>query len=464
MKMKRLIVSILALLVWFAPVRAGGPRANVLFPEPDIPKLTPYTLSASGASLTPMPSALKPHEGLFEGDFWQSRLTQVGFGLMGAGLVLMTADIQTYSLRGDYLPNFDYRYDDYLQFAPLALTYGLKLCGVESRSSWERMMVSDAISMGLMFATVHATKYIVGRLRPDGSTYNSFPSGHTASAFAAATILHKEYGKSVGPWLSIVGYSLAAVTGVSRMLNDRHWLSDVVVGAGVGILSSTLGYHIADRIYGSRGLLLPDGLNEKVHSRPNPSFLGIGIAHNALIYDCARYERLAKSGVGFNIEGAWFFSPHLGVGGEAKVGRYASLLERGSIEGGRVVEPKPLNSLSLSAGLYYNHPLGRSERLHIMAKTLIGVSHNHYMKNSVVDDYGEEIAAVEFGNREHLTFVSGVSLRWLATNYLGVRLSVDYNHLRTDYTITHRNTSGATTSSSYNRPLSFGVAVDAMLW
>lgn len=71
--------------------------------------------------------------------------------------------------------------------------------------------------------------------RPDGSNNKSFPSGHTATAFMAATMLHKEYGGR-SPWYSIAGYSMATVTGVSRMLNNKHWLSDVLVGAGIGIL------------------------------------------------------------------------------------------------------------------------------------------------------------------------------------------------------------------------------------
>ena len=46
-------------------------------------------------------------------------------------------------------------------------------------------------------------------MRPDGSTANSWPSGHTATSFVGATILHKEYGLTRSPWYSIAGYSLA---------------------------------------------------------------------------------------------------------------------------------------------------------------------------------------------------------------------------------------------------------------
>ena len=111
-----------------------------------------------------------------------------------------------------------------------------------------RMLVSDAFSIASMTILVNGVKYSVGRLRPDATSNNSFPSGHTATAFMTATMLHKEYeGRS--PWFSIGGYSLAALTGVSRVLNNRHWVTDVVAGAAIGIGSVHLGYFITDKIF-----------------------------------------------------------------------------------------------------------------------------------------------------------------------------------------------------------------------
>ena len=212
--------------------------------------------------------------------FWNNRTVQVGLGLVGSGIVLSAADMQTRALRMDYIPKFRYKYDDYLQFSPAVAMVTMKALGVESRSSWERMILSDGLSTGLMLSTVYVVKYGLGRLRPDGTTHNSFPSGHTAMAFTSATMLHKEYGH-LSPWVSIAGYSVATITGISRALNNRHWLSDIVVGAGVGILSTELGYLIADKLLGTRGLRLPVEEWEPVRVGRNPSFVGIGIAHNA---------------------------------------------------------------------------------------------------------------------------------------------------------------------------------------
>ena len=162
-------------------------------------------------------------------------------------------DTDLHALRNCVVPGFHYSYDDYLQYAPAALTLGLKACGYESRSGWGRMIVSDAFSAAIMAGAVNGLKYSVGRLRPDGSRRNSFPSGHTATAFMTATMLHKEYGWR-SPWFSIGGYTAAAVTGISRILNNRHWLSDVIAGGAIGIGSVHLGYFITDCIFKEKGL------------------------------------------------------------------------------------------------------------------------------------------------------------------------------------------------------------------
>ena len=446
--MKRLVIGILILAFGLSAKAAVGEYG-----------LWSDSLSSAYTSFEVPTLETTPHT------FWRLRTTQVGAGLVGAGIVLSAADLQTRALRTDYLPTFRYRYDDYLQFSPLALTYGLKLCGVEGRSSWERLALSNGLSAGIMLSTVYVVKYGLGRLRPDGTTHNSFPSGHTAMAFTAATILHKEYGVTVSPWWSVAGYSLATITGISRSLNNRHWLSDIVVGAGVGILSTELGYLITDKLLGSRGVVLPTEEWEPVRVGRNPSFVGIGIAHNALLYDHSRYDRLTPSSIGFSVEGAWFITPKVGVGALFKVGRYANLLEKGAVGEATVESPKPLNSISAMGGIYYNHPL--AERLHLGGKVLAGISRNHYLKNELLGPDGAVVATLEHDDTEHLTATAGLSLRYVVADNLGLRLYADYNYIRTDYTITPVTPSATTETtrhSAYQRPLTFGLAIDALLW
>lgn len=394
--------------------------------------------------------------------FWNLRTVQVGLGLVGSGLVLSAADLQTRTLRSDYLPSFRYKYDDYLQFAPAVAMVAMKTLGVESRSSWGRMAVSGGLSTGIMLSTVYVVKYGLGRLRPDGSTYNSFPSGHTAMAFTSATLLHKEYGY-LSPWVSIAGYTAATVTGISRALNNRHWLSDIVVGAGVGILSTELGYLIADKLFKDRGLVRPVEEWEPVRVGRKPSYVGVGIAHNVLLYDTDRYERATPSGIGYSVEGAWFVTPKIGVGGVAKVGRYANLVERGLVAGGSIAEPKPLNSHSVAVGLFLNQPFGGDERFHLGAKVLVGVAQNQSLKNNFVDGAGVSLATLEYATTEHFTAVAGVSLRRIVADNLGVRVFADYNYLRTDYRLTPE-VGEPSQHAAYHSPLTFGVAVDAVLW
>ncbi len=162
-------------------------------------------------------------------------------------------DSDIYAIRNNAIPNFRYTYDDYLQYSPAAVMLAMKACTYESRSSWGRMLVSDAFSVAIMAAAVNGIKYTVRRPRPDGSANNSFPSGHTATSFMTATLLHKEYGWR-SPWFSIGAYTVASASAVSRLLNNRHWMTDLVGGAAIGIGSVHLGYYLSDLIFKEKGL------------------------------------------------------------------------------------------------------------------------------------------------------------------------------------------------------------------
>ena len=156
-------------------------------------------------------------------------------------------DQDIYALRHAAVPGFDVPIDDYMQYAPAAVMVALKACGNEGRYDWTQMLVADAFSVASMTILVRSIKVAVNRTRPNMSD-KSFPSGHTATAFMTATMLHMEYGWK-NPWWSIGSYSVAAVTGVFRILNNWHWMSDVATGAAVGIGSVHLGYYLSDLIF-----------------------------------------------------------------------------------------------------------------------------------------------------------------------------------------------------------------------
>lgn len=131
--------------------------------------------------------------------------------------------------------------DNYTLFAPAVAVYALNLAGIKGKNNFVdrsiMYVMSNAIANGLVFST----KKLAGVTRPDSSDHYSFPSGHTAEAFVSAEFMRQEY-KDVSPWLGVAGYTAAVATGVLRMYNNKHWLNDVVVGAGVGVLSVRLSY------------------------------------------------------------------------------------------------------------------------------------------------------------------------------------------------------------------------------
>ncbi|MCX2453403.1 phosphatase PAP2 family protein [Pedobacter sp. PLR] len=140
-------------------------------------------------------------------------------------------------------PLFAAHLDNYTQFAPALAVYALNLAGIKGKHSLVDATGIYVMSTAIMGGSVFLLKKESHRLRPDGSGYNSFPSGHTATVFAAAEFLKQEY-KDVSPWYGFAGYAVATATGTLRMYNNKHWLSDVVTGAGVGILSTKLAYFL----------------------------------------------------------------------------------------------------------------------------------------------------------------------------------------------------------------------------
>lgn len=131
--------------------------------------------------------------------------------------------------------------DDYTQFVPAIAVYGLDLAGIKAKNNFRDRTIVMATSHILMCATVHTIKTTTNIERPDGSNKHSFPSGHTAEAFTGAHILFKEY-KDTSPWIALGGYIIAAGTGAMRVTNKKHWVSDVVTGAGIGIMSVEVSY------------------------------------------------------------------------------------------------------------------------------------------------------------------------------------------------------------------------------
>lgn len=419
--------------------------------------------------------------------FFQDQ-TYVGIPLFLAGVIAKsekrsfrqnTADLRNSRTR--LLTNFHSEIDNYTQFAPAVLALGLNVAGVEGRSNLGRFAVSSALAYGIMAGIVNPIKYGAKEMRPDGSTRNSFPSGHTATAFVSATILHKEYGLTRSPWYSIAGYGVATATGVMRVLNNRHWVSDVLSGAGIGIFSTELAYGISDIIFKGHGLKR-GFLIDKSNAVENPSFfsisMGMGLGTRNMTFSG---EELGVFDEEFNTkdvnlkfgtatvvgaEGAYFFNKYIGVGGRLRIksnpikgwsqlasDEKSSLLEtikglkdvelQEWVEGFDImVESDHITEFAGDLGLYFNFPL--SSRFAIGTKALVG--------RSVIQDL--EIRAHAWGKALDLSKIDDVKNAW------GNDYDCDWDYMTVSGNNTMKVGTGVSLTYAYKSNFSFKVFLD----
>ena len=341
------------------------------------------------------------------------RMTYVSVPLITGALLLKGEDTHFRNMRGGHMPKAYKSSETYIQYLPLAATLGLKALGVESRSSWARMAVSGAAGGAIMLAATQSMKHIISTRRPDNSDDHSFPSGHTATAFVTATILHREYGH-IHPLVSIGGYATAAATGIMRIRKNRHWASDVAAGAGIGILATELGYCIADALFRDKGLDIT-GRKDIISNRGyKPSFVGIRTGFNVPLGNFRLNDMLdfrTSGGYCAAVEGAYFANTHIGIGG--KIGTASCNI----ITNGRQAEPDRLELLNASAGVYASCPV--SKRWLAGTKLTAGFVHygNLYLVSQTVDG-GNGFGAG-----------TGLSFTFRARKDMSVCFSADYDLL-----------------------------------
>ena len=133
--------------------------------------------------------------------------------------------------------------DEGTQSLAFLSVYGLNLFGVKGKNNFKDRSIILATAYLIMGSSVTVLKRTTHRQRPNQTGFTSFPSGHTATAFMGAEFLYQEY-KDVSPWYGVSGYFIAAGTGYLRMYNNKHWFSDVVAAAGIGILSTKIAYWV----------------------------------------------------------------------------------------------------------------------------------------------------------------------------------------------------------------------------
>lgn len=144
-------------------------------------------------------------------------------------------------IRNSVGQNYYLAVDDYAQYAPIVMMGIANVSHVNARNHWFDQAKYLAISNVLVSAITHGLKRAIDKERPNGERY-AFPSGHTSFAFTNAMVLYKEY-QDTSPFLAYSGFAFAGTTGAFRIINNKHWLSDVLAGAGIAILITELVYH-----------------------------------------------------------------------------------------------------------------------------------------------------------------------------------------------------------------------------
>jgi hypothetical protein len=219
---------------------AGGEIAADVIAEPGIPASDQVVGQPAGPPPTPPHTGVKAMIKDLGSDFKHlpSKENLFWTGVGGtAALAVHPADesVNQAMVNSDFAHNF-FKFGSYLgeiyTLLPAAVAvYAVGRAKDEPKVSHVGMDLIQ--SLAVSEAIVNALKYTTRRERPDGSGKTSFPSGHAADTFAFATALERHLG-----WKGAVpAYIFSSYVAISRLPDNRHWLSDVVFGSSVGIIA-----------------------------------------------------------------------------------------------------------------------------------------------------------------------------------------------------------------------------------
>lgn len=135
--------------------------------------------------------------------------------------------------------NFKTRADDFLLFVPaIQMCFG-KNIGFKPKTDFEHQVIQIFIANVISVSATKILKLSFKEQRPDKSDFLSFPSGHTTIAFTNAALLYNDY-KETNIGYACSGFLFATATGILRVANNKHYVSDVLTGAGIGLATGFL--------------------------------------------------------------------------------------------------------------------------------------------------------------------------------------------------------------------------------
>jgi hypothetical protein len=344
-----------------------------------------------------------------------------------------------------YLPNFEDDVDDYIQYIPYASVYALDAFGVRSKHNTWRKTTTLATGVATSLIVIQGLKYGIAEPRPDGSANNSFPSGHTATAFMGAHILHKEYGER-SIYYSVGGYLLATVTGIFRQLNDKHWISDVLVGAGLGIAITEFSYFVNDKFWKGEGINDITINPEKEPNYMRPSYLGVKLGYagltDAFVSSDAGFS--AQNGFSIAADGAWFFSRNFGIGAEVGFQSFPIKVDRAVQDEIRVDGYEfAFQPMGNTKNLIGPHAQITKEKSVLGAKVLFGYAKiadtKIYLQNITNDEptTEDDILYAQIESKSKFAWSAGLYYRFLINKRLALGAYLDYNVTDLDGTLSY---------------------------
>ena len=262
------------------------------------------------------------------------------------------------------------------------------------------IIVPAAGSLVINAALTEVLKHSVHELRPDRSENNSFPSRHTSWAFTASTVISNELYR-YSPWWSLGAQAVATAIGFDRVVERRHYASDVVAGAALGIASTELAYWISRRIFGTRSAWNAAG--------PVNDF---------------RPSLAVSTGAIYNFSGEWCTGFSTAI--EARLPLAGSWGMAASITGSTTPikhngrESQPLNTFGIRAGVAGHFTLTSLSPLAVEPVLEAGAAR-------LLPTEGFDFPSLGFSGR------AGIGMSWRLTRNFSCRGTVDYTLLTTPH-------------------------------
>ena len=335
------------------------------------------------------------------------------------GSWVLRSEDRNYSKRiGDsFLKKKNDWYDTPMALLPAASAYALKLAGVESKSTWQRLLVSNSSSAALATGLSALLKSWTTSVSPDGSSRHSFPSDHAIAAFASAAILDEEYGH-ISPWVTVGGYGMASLASLLRINHNKHWIGDVVHSFNFGNAVAKAGYMIGDILTAGNGINFTERLFYLEYDKAEASFLS---AYSSAVVSVKHFHHgnttfYMKSGYASGLEGAWFFNSHFGIGGRTGVSYFL---------------PKINNAAQSFSMDYFDAELGLYFASHLKGRWFCGahlLGGGHWLTSG-----DKELRQQGIRLQDLYGTTIGASLDYTVKKNLSSRFFVDYSRLFDDF-------------------------------